>query len=156
MATRQISSRGARQVAVPVILFVAFGLFLFPGCGNPTGLVTGKVTVKGKPLAAGTVTFASADGSIRKMSKIGPEGTYSVLNMPTGMTKIGVIASSIGLPAIVPEPAPGVKLPPELIQLLGQGQASKVSIPDHYEDPEKSGLSLEVTGGEQSFDIDIP
>src|SRR5205807_459369 len=56
-----------------------------PEAENPAdkGDVTGKVVVKGKPLAEGTIAFVPEKGDAAS-GKIAADGTYKVSNVPAG------------------------------------------------------------------------
>jgi hypothetical protein len=74
------------KLRIFAILFVVVAVIA--GCqesGNPNApaKVMGKVTYKGTPVTAGTLTFHGKDGSINNCD-ISPDGTYSVSNFPEG------------------------------------------------------------------------
>jgi hypothetical protein len=135
------------------------------GCGK-SGTVSGKVSYHGETLGSGTVLFF-APGQKSVKSEIAPDGTYTIAGIPTGTVKIAVETKTAQPPdedAIrkafpsLPKNAP---LPPEAANSpLFKGSSGKggkyVWIPDIYSDPDKSNLKLEVTGGDQHHDIDLP
>jgi hypothetical protein len=134
---------------------------LSAGCSH-SGTVSGKVKYQGEPLGGGTVVFVGAQ-TVR--SDIGPDGSYTIANIPAGTVKIAVETQSaqpvdesamrMGMPQIPKD----VNLPPEaqnsMYKASGGSKGKYVRIPDAFADPEKSGLTLEVTGGNQHHDIEL-
>jgi hypothetical protein len=111
------------------------------GCGPLArpGQLTGKVRFRGKELPSGTVTFMAADGKTRSAA-IAEDGTYKVAGVAPGTAKIGVVSH--------PRLPPGFGGP-------NPGEPGTIVLPRHYTNPETSGLTCEVRGGEQHFDIDL-
>jgi hypothetical protein len=135
------------------------------GCGG-TGTVSGKVSYKGEILGGGTVLFVSP-GKKTERAPIGPDGSYMIANIPTGTVKIAVETKSAQPPDAAalkrgrPPIPPDANLPPEAENSMyksapGSKGGKYVPIPDDYGDPDKSGLTLEVTGGNQPHDIELP
>jgi hypothetical protein len=139
---------------------------LAAGCGN-TGTVSGKVSYKGQPLGGGTILFV-APGQKTVKSAIAPDGSYTISGIPAGTIKIAVETKSAQPPdpealrRAFPGLPKGAPLPPEAANNphFKTGPENKggkyVWIPDHYGDPEKSNLTVEVTGGNQQHDIELP
>jgi hypothetical protein len=102
------------------------------------------VTNKGKSLLSGTVTFLTSENKIFT-SQIASDGTYTVRQLPAGPVKIAVqtpphiVVNDPQMPS-----QPDVSAPPP------------VPIPPKYRDPNASGLTLNVTGGSQTHDIEVP
>ncbi|HKI35265.1 MAG TPA: hypothetical protein VKA46_25635, partial [Gemmataceae bacterium] len=135
-------------------LLVTFAL-LSAGCGG-TGTVTGKVFYKDKPLGGGTVVFWNIDGKGSKTSRIQPDGSYTMENMPAGPVKITVETKSArpsgagqapgqGRAPKMPAP-PTDKLPPEadMGNVYGAPRPpgeKYVEIPADYGDMDKSDLT---------------
>jgi hypothetical protein len=138
-------------------------LVLSAGCSS-YGNVSGKVSFKGETLGGGKVLFV-APGQKTVSSPIAPDGTYTIANIPTGTVQIAVETESArpveadAMKAGVPQIPPDANLPPEAAKsMYKSGMANKgkyVWIPEGYGDPEKSGLTLEVTGGNQPYDIEL-
>jgi hemoglobin len=97
---------------------------------KPAAQVSGKVTLDGKPLPAGSIVFTTQDGKGNTNGLIAPDGTYIVDRVPKGPVKI-----HITVPA-----APGEK-------------KQAVTIPAKYTNSATSGLTLEVQQGQNNFDI---
>lgn len=151
------------------------------GCGPSMGKVTGTVTVAGKPVPGGLVTFRPDDASFNSVSaELDRDGKFSV-ELPTGPTKICIDnrqyepqpKAGQGIPS-------GIMLAPEVLEKIQKKGASKQPEPAPEVDPtesadvpqvvesgryvrlpekvfliETSGLGLEVKQGEQVFDIQL-
>jgi hypothetical protein len=128
-------SRPHELLAIVALVSVAAGLLQLSGC-DARGTVTGKVTLKGKPLLRGVVIFYDRDGE-DYFGQVQRDGSYTVANIPCGPMKIAVHTRG-------PTP-PGPLIPPP----------GHVPIPKHYYDPWKSGLELDVRRGLQVFMIDL-
>jgi len=88
--------------------------------------VSGKVTVKGQPLAAGTVTFVLQGGKDEKIAtSVVKDGTFAVKGLAPGKYSIAVI----GKPA--------------------------ASVPAKFGSEETSGLTLTVLAGPNEFNIEL-
>jgi hypothetical protein len=117
------------------------------GCGRSTGTLMGKVSHQGKALSGGTLTLVSESG-IKIQAAIKPDGSYRAANVPVGPLKIAVDPRGSALPPVL------VPRVPEHLRAADDGPGP--SIPRSYRDAEKSGLSCQVSGGEQTHDIDLP
>ena len=140
------------------------------GCASK-GDISGKVLYRGKPVPGGTVTFLPAGGKGAFNSSIQQDGSYSLTKVPAGEVTITVETES-------KKPAPqGATQGPsgprkariyreqmeKLRQKVTPGHTPRqfptkeqyVPIPASYQDPEKSGLTYTVTGGEQTHDIEL-
>jgi hypothetical protein len=131
-----------------VTVLAAALLAVLPGCGGSKASVSGKVTYRGKPLTSGTIYVALPDG-IQVPTGIGTDGSYRFDGVATGSVKFGVTSPN---PAHVMAPrskrAPRGAAPPPLPQNTGWFE-----IPDKYADPLKSGLSFDLKGGANEYDI---
>jgi len=99
-------------------------------------VVTGKVTLAGAPLSAGTVLFMT-DGGQAASAAIAADGSYT-LQCPPGSYKV----------AVTPPPAPDPLAGPAA---LPAGPPPR--IPARYQDLGKSGLTVEVKAGTNKHDI---
>jgi len=153
-----------RGLGLPHSLIV-FLLLLSAGCSSK-GAVTGKVLYQGKPLPGGTVTFfCGSKGTFT--SPIKEDGSYNVDKVPAGDVKIGVETQSLNRNrGAIPKMPDGYKekfksmIPQdvdagEVMPGFASSPGKYVSIPEHYSDPEKSGLTYTVTGGQQPHDIEL-
>ncbi len=153
-------------------------LLLFPlsvlvaGCGGSEGTVSGTVYFKGQPLKGGTVFFFPEKGTGNYRAEIGADGAYSVSKLPLGPAKISVSVGSPTVPASVfsqgkfgggkvAEKALKGRMTEEAkkeAETDGQAKPSRLTgysapVPEKYNNPDKSGLTVEVTGGKQTYDI---
>jgi hypothetical protein len=122
---------------------------LVSGCGGGgSGTVSGKVTLSGKPVERGTITFLSEAGNKDAFSAAIQDGQYRTGEMPAGPAKIY-------LTPLMEMPAKGaaggdVRPPPKVVK----GEV-KSGFPDKYTNHESSGLSLDVKRGENTFDVNM-
>jgi len=147
-------------------------LLLFPlsilvvGCGSGQGTVSGKVYYKGKLLPGGDVRFFPESGGGSFYSGIGSDGSYSIAKVPRGPAKITVTYS---------RESPLAKANPRNRAMAERGMQQQqeamkahrknadsapppsdvASVPDKYAKPDQSGLKVDVTGGKQTFDINL-
>lgn len=127
-------------------------LLTLTGCGSSSA-VSGKVTYKDKPLVGGTVTFYTADNKTRS-SVIGEDGSYSITKLPPGKVRIAVS------PPVTASAMPrGMKMDPGKMG-APTGPAAPTTtkappFPEQYKDPDKSGLTYDVTKGQQQHDIPL-
>jgi hypothetical protein len=126
------------------------------GCGggitdNRKGLapVTGKVTLDGKPLTTGTISFVAMDGSEAFTGPIDSSGNYTLASSPSspgalpGEYKVIIIASQ---QATMGDPMKG-----------GQPIAAeaKTIVPEKYTKPDSSGLTGSVKSGSNTINFDL-
>jgi hypothetical protein len=135
------------------VLFLAVWVCL-SGCSKsktkgPKNSVSGKVTLGGRPVS-GTVTFLGADNQ-QANSPIQPDGKYMIVDPPVGKVRVAVKAAA-GMRGGA-APLPGGRLP-EMPGMPGGGGQVGVPPPRKYANPE-NGLTFEVTGEEQTFDIEL-
>src|SRR5581483_1214383 len=90
--------------------------------------VSGKVTYKGLPLPAWTISLKPKDGAAF-LSAIGEDGSYKLTDVPPGEYAVTVETDSVKPPARF------------------------VKLPKKYAGPETSGLKYTVVKGKQTFDI---
>lgn len=134
---------------------VCAALLCLAGCGPKAASVSGTVVFGGKPLPGGSVILY-CDGKQIVRGIIGPDGTYSIPNVPPGEAVVTVRAHT-------PVP-PGFrlkqKLPPSkdgpippVVESSAVGQAAPV--PERYGVPEESGLSVRVGPGHTVYNIHL-
>lgn len=120
------------------------GLFpLVIGCGSsadfPTGRVHGRVTHEGVPVQEGVVSVYSAELGIGASADLAEDGTYTIVEpLRTGKYTV----------AVLPPESP----PEDSIPVAAKEYAN---IPQKYRDPRKSGLLLEISEGDRSFDVNM-
>jgi len=117
---------------------------MLSACGRPGGkheeaTVYGKVTLDGKPVAGGRVIFAHVQGP-GAAADIKPDGTYTT-TAAVGKTEVSIDYRAPGEAA--PKGRPGMVM-------LG-----KSLVPEKYENPKTSGLSLEIKSGKNEHNIDM-
>ena len=129
--------------------------FLVCGCGGGRGTVSGKVVFDGKPLATGMISFHSKVGNKEVNNAAIVNGAYSISNLPAGETDVTIksvdpakAASGSGAKASKEGGADARSAPKE-------GTSNYVPIPQRYGVPDQSGLTLTVTKGEQTFNVDL-
>ncbi len=124
------------------------------GCGSETATVTGRVTYQGKPVTNGSVIVYCSDKQIVR-GNIGPDGTYSIPNVPRGSLTVTVqtharMPAGMRLQQNLP-PSSGGPIPPT----APADDTSRVFVPARYALPEESGLSVVVDRGPVTYDIDL-
>jgi hypothetical protein len=145
-------------------------LVLAAGCGSKGGTVSGKVYYKDKPLPAGSVQFFPEGKGGDFSSPIKEDGSYSISKVPPGPVKITVIVNT-GNPTAANMPpmargkgAQAMKNASEMMKKGKEGgegggnpfeMKKGISIPPNYGNPETSNLKLDVTGGNQPYDIKL-
>src|SRR5262245_20911883 len=140
----------ARLVPAAAVGWVACFL---AGCGGgppPTGEVYGTVTVKQgenmKPVTAGVVKFFPEAGGQPVTTALGPDGTYRATGIPVGRAKVAI--ETLPFKDLTPPP-------PAIAKQLGGPRTRYVPIPPKYEQPDSSGLTVEVEQGKKLFDIPL-
>ncbi len=119
------------------------------GCGGDSGRgsVKGKITVGGKPLPKGMITFMSEAGNKDPFSSAIVNGDYAIPDMPAGGAKVYIIPPLSDTPP--PKDKGDLTPPPKL------GKGPKLVVADKYQNAATSGLSLTVKKGENVFDADL-
>jgi len=132
-----------RIISLCLLLFAA-------GCssGNSANSVSGTITYQGTPLNSGMIYFTIDRGKATRSARIESDGTYVVEDLPAGQAQIAVIVPpAFQAPDDPKEPGYGYK-PPDTV-------ANPVEIPKLYSETATSGLTLAITSGQQSHDIDL-
>ena len=136
------------------ILFVGLFVMLMSGCGGGPAApkrefaeVKGKISVKGKPVKAGSINFQPPSGA-PVVASIGTDGTYQLQ---------GVIGHNIVL-IFYPPPAQ-VQLSMDPAQRKADSQAAakamrEADIPQHYSLP-AGGLKFDIKAGVNTADFDL-
>jgi hypothetical protein len=129
--------------------FVRLGALLFLlmliGCTGEaqTGTVSGIVKFGGQPLTQGLVTFVGPNGQSGS-ARIQADGRYAVTNAPLGDNKIAVSM-----------PPPEGTANPSALKNGPAGEAQQFQLPEHFADPNRSGLSVNVKKGMQIHHIEL-
>jgi hypothetical protein len=135
------------------------------GCGGdpygPTGKISGKLTMDGKPLPAGyAVSFMQMQSGFLAYGTTDAEGKFVVNTLNDGNMPIGkydvMVAPPGGEGSITDEDLNmSAEERFEKQQQTGTPLPKKGSIPLKYRQTTTSGLSYEVKEGENNFDIDL-
>jgi hypothetical protein len=136
------------MVSRPGSAFVAVCLALAAGCqkGPPEiTILSGRVTLDGKPVTAGTVNVVSADDIVRTSGTINPDGTYSIVGAPVGPVKLAVFTEDFRV--LLPEPGSGATKP--------RPNPLYVATPKKYEKFETAELSATIPRGKATYDIEL-
>ena len=132
----------------------ALAIALLAGCGSggkdSKNQVTGKVTLDGKAVA-GTVYFQFPDNKELTSPISATDGAYQIIDAPNGQAKVS-IKGGLGGGAPTSKP-PAMKGAPEMPE-MGGGPGG-VAPPKKYGSPTTSGLTFEVKGGKQTYDIPL-
>jgi hypothetical protein len=143
MRSRHLFARAALLVAA------GWTAGLVAGCGGrgpQTGEAYGRVTVKDKPVTAGTVKFFPEAGGDPVGTGIMPDGTYRATGVPVGRSKVAV--ETLHFKQLTPPP-------PGIAKQLGGPRTKYVPIPERYEKPGTSGLAVEVERGAKEWNIEL-
>ncbi len=112
------------------------------GCGPGNhATVTGTVTLNGKPLRTGTVTFHPSEAGPVAYGMIGMDGGYTLqTGTRPGLTVGRYVATVV---ATTDRPSPGEELPGKLLT------------PARYGDVKQSDLRFEVKPGRNQIDLPL-
>jgi hypothetical protein len=138
--------RGPQQPAFPWHAAVLVVLItVIAGCGGtpaePSGTVTGKVTLNGKPFELGVVTLVKPDGVPAGWAELSSTGEFRLpAPVPVGQYRV-----AIGPPD---EDAPAGGPAPRL-------DAALKAIPPKYRNEATSGLTATVKEGENTFTFEM-
>jgi hypothetical protein len=130
-------------VALLAVVYVALWCV---GCGGETGPtmapVTGKVTLDGEVVPAGSVVFYPENTEMPVSSAlIQPDGTFE---LAAGESGTGAVLGNHRVTVIPPDPIS-----------FGTAKQVKVDIPEKYRMPDTSGLTQEVKEGPNTVQIDL-
>ena len=145
------------------LLSAACALVCVVGCGPRTGVVTGEVTYKGKPIPGGLLTFRPVDPAHNSAAyELDRDGKFKI-ELPVGEALICIDNREFEpRPATAPAIPPGMNLPPDVLKSMQAStkESSKVSdrwvkLPEKYYQIETSELKINVKGGEQTEVIEF-
>jgi hypothetical protein len=162
-------SRAGRPAACTLVaaLVIAFSL---AGCGSSAGRpklgkVSGKVTYKGQPVTAGTVTFTPITGKGGESGDIASgqiesDGSYTLTTFDTGdgavlgqhaatvvMREGSADMKSLNLPPGSDPSKPGTIQPRYVLP--------KLATPKRFSDPSTTPLKYTVREGTNTFDLEL-
>ncbi|HJZ90785.1 MAG TPA: hypothetical protein VKE40_07910 [Gemmataceae bacterium] len=137
---------------IPAVV-VALTTLAGTSCTTQTGTVKGMITVGGKALPSGLITFQSEVGNHDVFSAKITEGAYETSAVPCGPAKISIIHSSVDSGQAHVE-AGGNDLVPGSVQKAATGPP-KLLVPAKYHSPDTSQLSITIKPGVNTFDQDL-
>jgi hypothetical protein len=121
------------------------------GCQR-TGNVAGKVSYQNKPVVFGTIMVVASDGNIHQAS-IREDGSYSVQGVRVGEARIAVNSSDPTAPLVTKPGQMGAN--PEENQRRADLRTKWFPLPKDLGDPNKSGLKVQVKGGDNNHNIPL-
>lgn len=143
------------------IAFVAFIALANCGCSVGSGNVKGTVSYKGKLLSQGRITLTDGNKYCETVD-IQADGSYSFTNCPTGKLMIGIESEN---PVDIKErenerkraEAAGMPMRGAANSaVVRAGDPSKwIAIPASYAVAADSGLTVDVSGGENEHNINL-
>lgn len=124
------------------------------GCSSGTSTVSGTVTFQGQSVTSGSVIIYCADKQIVR-GLLSKDGKYVIPNVPCGPAVVTVQAAS-RVPA-------GLRMKQNLPPMIdGPTQPTiesadpiRIVLPARYALPEESGLTIEVDGGQITYDVNL-
>jgi hypothetical protein len=148
-----MSPKGRLALASPLLVLLALG------CGgknpNAPASVSGKVTYKGQPVPAGSITFISG-GAGGRTCQLDADGSYTGIDLPVGEMTVTVETESAKAMATPQDPKAkrsGSAPPPP------GGKTSKpieyVKIPEKYADAKTTPLKKTLKSGSNSYDVEL-
>lgn len=116
------------------------------GCGKHSASVAGDVTLGGKPLATGVVTYTPAATGPSAYANIGADGRYSLqtgaaAGLEPGSYKVTVAANA------TPEQAAAMGIK------IGREGIMPLLTPPKYADVSSTPLTVDVKAGRQEIDL---
>jgi hypothetical protein len=155
---------GARS---SLALSLATAILLSAGCsdgGTATTPVSGKVTLKGSPVAGAQVTFMAEGAPRAAIGTTDSQGRYQLTTFkPNDGAVVGKHTVTIVGPAGTPAEAMSPTNPSAgyAKAMLGASAPKKTEqvggVPAKYADPKTSELRADVTkGGPKEFNFDLP
>jgi hypothetical protein len=141
-------------ISIRLLLIVAFTLAPL-GCGAGKASLSGKVLFKGRPVTQGSVSVYSETGAFAS-ADIQPDGSYSIPECPTGKLKIAVSSPD---PQEIAAQAATAKASGRLAPNAPEPPAPKApatswfSLDPRYANPDDSGLTVDVSAGDNEHDI---
>lgn len=134
-------------------------LLLSAGCSSevdygPTGTVSGRLTLAGKPLGEGTqVVFMHPEKGYAAFGSTDPEGNFAITSWNDGNLPIGTYKVMIQPPAgdLNPETATDE----QLLDGAPVEAVPKAEFDFKYRQISTSGLAYDVQQGSNNFDIDL-
>jgi hypothetical protein len=125
---------------------IALALACLAGCSSngaaEHGTVEGTVTIAGKPLSKGSISFENPQTGVSLMSNLGPDGSFRLQNvdgpgLPAGLYQVAISPSAIssGETPLAGTAAPAATEP-------------AATVPEKYRSAATSGLTADVKAGD--------
>ena len=148
-------------------------LILAPGCGGggggnaykgPTGLVTGKMIIDGKPLAEGCqIVFQATEGGYIAVGTIKSEGKYTLtcdgsFNVPAVKYRVQLAPPSKVEPLTSSKPQDPSEMARKVMGPPGSAkvkESAKPPFPEKYSSTLTSKLEYTVKAGSNTADFDL-
>ena len=130
------------------------------GCSGEQSLgpVSGRVTIDGKPVTAGRVTFSAKDQSNAASGELTADGSYTIADAPTGDVVIAVRTRDYAT-ILMPGSAKitkGVDGDSSVYTPSQKANPLYVATPDRFADLSKSGIEVTIPkSGPRPFVYDI-
>jgi len=123
---------------VPASLLVVF----LVGCGGePSASVSGKVTYKGSPVTAGSISFLLKGKGITQDAKLDATGAFTMAeSLPIGTYQVVYVP---------PTPEPQDPTKPRKVE------TAPVAVPTKYRDEKTSGIAVEILNGKNEIPIEF-
>jgi hypothetical protein len=145
-----LSMRMLRLLLIPGLILLA------SGCGGSTGSVRGKVVHKDKTVVTGTVMLKGSDGIIVS-AVIDKDGTFTFEKVAAGMYKVAVASTDPATEISVAATNQRMKVEPKEKKATAPTDTKGwFKLPATAENPDSSGLTLEVKSGKNDVTITIP
>lgn len=143
------------------LLSLALLLAVLPyGCSadhdyGPTGRVTGKLTMDGKPMAVGTgICFTEPIAGFLAFGLTDAEGTFSVDSWNEGNLPVGQYKAWLAAPAGAPPRELTSEERMDHPELAAEPRV-RYEFPKKYLDIKTSGLQFDVKNGDNHFDVNV-
>jgi len=127
------------------VLTPFFALLVLAGCGGHESTVSGTVTLDGKPLGRGTVTFHPQANGTPGYGAIGPEGQYTVQTN----NREGLTPGNYAITVVALEPSTAPSSP------MGMPSPGKPLAPRRYATVDSSDLRHAVEPGPNRIDLQL-
>jgi hypothetical protein len=129
-------------------LTVGIVLAVLGGCGGPadpgTMMVSGVVTLDGKPVDQAAIGFLGREGARLATAQTDKAGKFTIR---AAMGKNVVTVAKAGAPPVLAPPSSESQLMPTTTEYQQMIQNIKTEVPAKYGDPKTSGLSVDVAEG---------
>jgi len=146
------------------VVVLAVGCVGLGGCSQPTSRVHGTIRFQGEPLPRGSIIFLASDNQAYPV-RIKPDGSYDIRSVPRGPLLVSI---QVEPPRIPPRAQPDSRAPDPVAEAQVKNDDAKITrgkppreelvtslIPQHYADPNKSGLGFDLQEADREFSPDL-